>query len=110
MVSTSTDGTAVAGSVYSIICTVTMPSALLATPDIAWINPSGTEINSQISSTQNGNMTVVSVLVQFNPLLASHNGLYTCEVSLLSPSLMAPLNLTSATTVSVQSKFMTSVL
>lgn len=104
-VSTSTEGARTAGSMYSITCTVTKPITLLATPDISWFNPSGTEIGGRVNSSQIGNMTVASVTVQLDPLLASHSGLYTCEVSLMSPSLLSPLNLTSAATVSIQSKF-----
>lgn len=96
-----TEGTAIAGDVYTIICTTTKPAALLATPDIKWIDPSVMEI---INSTETGNDTVISVSAQFSPLLASHNGIYTCEMSLISPSLPATLNLSSEARVSVQSK------
>lgn len=104
-VSTSTEGTATAGGAYSIICTVSKPAGLLADPDIVFITPSGTEIDSgQVNITQTENTTVVSATVTLSPLLASHSGAYTCQVSLSSPSLMTPLNLTSVATVSVTSK------
>lgn len=100
-VSTSTDGTA-----YSITCTVKKLIALIATPDIVWVIPSGNEVTSgQVNSTQNGSTIILSVTVQLDPLLVSHHGLYTCKVSVLSPSLLAPLNFTSTATVSIQSKF-----
>lgn len=102
LIYTMTEGTAIVGDSYTIICTVTKPAALLATPDITWISPSGhTEIDNV---TQTGNATVVSVTAQFSPLLASHNGIYTCKVSLMSPSFLTPLNLTSIIRVSIQSK------
>ena len=106
-VSTSTEGSMIAGSAFFITCVVTKPAALLAAPDITWINPSGVEISGQINTTQMGSTTLVSSALQLNPLLVSHSGLYTCQVSLSSPSLLAPLNLTSIATVSIQSKLET---
>ena len=105
-VSTSTEGTGMVGGDYSIICTVSKPAGLLADPDIVFITPSGTEIESGqvINITQTENMTSVSVTITLSPLLASHSGGYTCNVSLSSPSLVAPMNFTSVVTVSVTSK------
>lgn len=100
---TSTEGTETAGSLYSVICTVTKPATLLVAPDITWINPSGIEISGQVNSAQIGNTTVDTVTVQLNPLLVSHGGLYTCEVLLVSSSLLA-LNLSSTAMVTTQSK------
>ncbi len=108
-VSSSTDGTAMAGSAYTIICTVTKPAGLLAIPDITWTNPSGTELNGQMNNQIINTTTVTTVRVQFVPLQTSHGGLYTCQVSLLSPSLLTPVNLTSSTTVLVQSKLKTRI-
>ncbi len=111
-VSSSTEGVTTAGGEYSIICTVTRPTALLATPHITWINPSGSEIRGEVNSTQTENMTmtVTTVTVRLDPLQASHSGLYTCKVSVSSPSFMAPLNFTSTARVSIQSKFMASCM
>ena len=104
-VSMSTEGTGTAGGDYSIICTVSKPAGLLADPVIVFITPSGTEIESdQVNITQTENVTSVLGTVTLSPLLASHNGGYTCKVSLSSPSLVAPLNLTSVATVSVDSE------
>ena len=83
---------------------MTKPAALLTLPDISWFNPSGIEISGQVNSTQIGSTAFVSVKVTLSPLLASYSGYYTCQVSVMSPSLLAPLNLTSTTRVSIQSK------
>ena len=103
MISTSTEGTGVAGSPYSIMCTVTKLTALLATPAITWVNPSGIVLSGQTNSTQVGSVSVFSVTVQFTPLLASSAGMYTCEASLVS-SLLNAANLTSTTMVTAQCK------
>lgn len=100
--STSTEGKTTAGDTYSIICTVTKPAGLLADPDIAWIGPSGTEISS---NTQTENSTVISVTATLGPLLASHSGEYTCEMTLASPSLVVPMILSSVVTVTVQGTY-----
>jgi hypothetical protein len=84
---------------------VSKPAGLLAMPDISLVSPSSIEISGQMNSTTLvGNRTLVSLRVELDPLLASHSGSYTCEVSVMSPSLLVPLNFTSITRVSVQSK------
>lgn len=107
-VSTSTQGTASAGSLYSIVCAVARPVSLLAMPVITWVNPSGIAITTgQTNSTRFGSRTVDSMTIQLDPLLASHSGMYACEVSFLPSSLLASLNLSSATTITVQSELRT---
>ena len=101
-VSSSTQGTGTAGTPYSITCVLTKPAALSAMPDITWVNPQGTEVSGQANSTQIGSVTTLSVGIELNPLLASHNGVYTCEASFPASSLLASLNLSSTVSVSVQ--------
>lgn len=103
-ISTSSEGTGIAGSPNSITCVLTKPTSLLATPDMAWIFPTGTEVPGQINSTQVGSMTMHSITVELDPLLASYSGVYTCQASLQSPALLATLNLSSTETVTVQCK------
>lgn len=101
---TSSDGISITGSSHSITCVLTKPASLLATPDMAWISPAGTEVTGQVNNTLVGTMTAHSVTVEQDPLLASLSGVYTCQASLQSPALLAPLNLSSIETVTVQRK------
>lgn len=102
-VSTSSEGTAIAGEVYVISCTVTKQATLSVTPDITWVDPNGVEIRGQMNSTSTGSTIISSASLEFDPLLASHSGVYVCQVSLTSPTLSLPLNSTASTIVTVQS-------
>ena len=84
---------------------VRTPNVLSALPEITWTNPSAVEILGQVNNTVIGNSVVVTSMVMFNPLLTSQSGVYLCQVSLSSPSLLQPLSISSMVTVSVQSKF-----
>jgi len=101
---TTTGGPVTAGDVYSIACDVRRPISLSVVPGITWVNPDGIPVSAMVNTTMVGDTTVISAAVQFSPLLVSHGGVYTCEVSLFSPSLLSPLNLSSAVSVTVQSK------
>lgn len=96
--STSVEGSNVAGDSYTIYCMVRTPSGLSALPEITWSNPTSVEIQGQT------NNTVVFSTVTLTPLLTSQSGVYTCQVSVQSPSLLQPLNISDMVTVSVQSK------
>ena len=100
---TSAQGSAVGGSPYSLTCTVTRPSALLATPDITWVRPGGSEFTGPANVSEVGSLTVVSVTLEFGRLLVSSGGLYTCEVSLVSSDLL-DFNFNSTATLTTQCK------
>ena len=102
-ITTSSQGIAIAGQRYTVSCMVTKQAALSVTPEITWINPNGVEVSAQVNSSSTGNTMVSSALLEFNPLMTSHNGLYTCQVSLTSATLSLPLNSTATATVTVQS-------
>ena len=109
-VSTSTlaESRAIAGETYMISCMVRKPDGLSAMPDITWINPDGVEVNSRMNSTHVGSTLVASSTVEFDPLLTSQSGVYTCQVSLSSPSFSLPLSMSAVVTVTVQSKLYSS--
>lgn len=109
-VTTSSQGIAIAGQRYTVSCTVTKQAALLVTPEITWINPNGVEVSGQVNSSSAGNTTISSALLEFNPLMTSHNGLYTCQVSLTSPTLSLPLNSSATAAVTVQSMILKSII
>ena len=102
-VSTSIEGVAIAGQRYVIYCTVTKQSALSVMPEISWLDPNGVEIYGQMNVTSTANTTVSSSSLEFDPLLTSQNGVYLCQVSLISATLSLPLNSTAAATITVQS-------
>lgn len=99
--STSVEGTATAGSLYSLSCVVSRPTAITEVPEIILLDPSGMQILGQGNVTEVGIWTVNTATTEFDPLLASHNGVYTCEVTFLSP-LLEQFNLSSFITLNVQ--------
>ena len=104
-VSTSSEGTSIAGQRYVISCSVTQQDVLSVVPEITWHNPDGVELSGQMSSTDFENTTVYSVSLEFNPLLTSHSGVYMCLVSLITSSTLSlPLNSTATSTITVQSE------
>ena len=102
--STSVEGSNIAGENYTIYCVVRVPNVLSELPDITWTNPNGLEIQDQVNNTVIGSQITITSMVTFTPLLTSQSGVYRCQVSLQSPSLSQSLNISSMVTVSVQSK------
>ena len=104
-VSTSSEGTGIAGQRYIISCRVTQQDALSVVPEIIWRNPDGMELSGQVNSTNFESTTVYSASLEFNPLLTSHSGVYMCLVSLITSSTLSlPLNSTATSTIRVQSE------
>ena len=104
-VSTSSEGTGVAGQEYVISCSVTQQDALSVVPEITWRNPDGMEISGQTNRTNAESTTIYSASLEFDPLQTSHSGVYMCLVSLITSSTLSlPLNSTTTSTVIVQSE------
>lgn len=101
--STSAEGSNVAGESYRIFCIVRAPTGLSTLPEITWTNPSGMEIHGQVNNTVVGSSIVVTSTVSFIPLFTSQSGVYMCQASLQSTSLPQPLNISATVTVSIQS-------
>ena len=102
---TSSLGSASAGSPFAIVCTVTKPSVLLGIPKIYWIKSDGGHMSGQLTNIETEKTVSNTITVQFNPLLASYNGVYTCQVSVQSPALPQPISISSAVTVNVHCKY-----
>ena len=100
MTTLTTEGSAVAGQTYSLICTVSVTvSGLMNTPSTSW---SGSGPNTEITTPS----ASTSVLT-FDPLKTSHaieEG-YTCTSSLLSPALDAPLEMSVEEQLVVKSEY-----
>ena len=103
--STISEGNSVAGQSFVLYCLVTTPNSLSALPEITWTNPNGVEVYGQVNTTFVGNTVIVTSMITFDPLLTSQSGIYMCQLSLSSPSLQQPLNVSSLVAISVQSKF-----
>ena len=103
MVTTSSYGNSIAGSVYSLVCTVKVDDRLVAVPDVVWMKDGGVLVNGTNTTLTR---TVNSTLnLTFNPLLTSHGGQYTCVGTISVPQLSLSITNSSAVTVSVQSEF-----
>ena len=82
IVSITTTGSNIAGDMYSLLCSV---SVVFGTLDITWFDSNGTEVIDGSGITQT--LSVVSDTeqkyeLQFNPLIYTHGGEYTCEANL----------------------------
>ena len=76
---TASSGSSIAGSVYSLVCTVTVVDGLVLVPDVMWmkdgrifVNGTDTTLTRNVSGYLN---------LTFNPLRTSHGGQYTCIVT-----------------------------
>ena len=80
---TASSGSSIAGSVFSLMCTVMVVDGLVVVPDVMWmkegrvlVNGTNTTLTRTISgSTSTQNLT-------FNPLFTSHGGQYTCNTTI----------------------------
>ena len=76
------EGVAIAGEMYSLICTTIEESEVHETPQIQWIGPNGAVVTSTtritVGDTVTTGTTTTSSLV-FDPLSISHDGDYTCQ-------------------------------
>ena len=104
----SRSGTARAGMVYNLTCTVSKGEGLLNFPTASWTTGSGgvavSNGNSITISTSSNGTSTTSTLT-FDPLRTSHNGAYMCVGSLNSPALQMPLTPSETENFAVQSKF-----
>ena len=71
----TSSGTATARETYRLVCSVTVTGSTDA-PTIIWLDPMNNQITSGVMTT--GSMSTLT----FNPLAASHAGVYTCRATL----------------------------
>ena len=74
-VSISTSGSTTAGEAYSLVCSITVTESTNLTI-ITWIDPMNNIVLSDRITT-----TAASITLTFNPLIASHAGVYTCRAA-----------------------------
>ena len=107
IVSITTSGSNIAGNMYNLLCSV---SVVFGTPNITWFDSNGTKVIDGSGITQT--LTIVSDTeqkyeLQFNPLMYTHGGEYTCVANLTvirdDDTFIGVRN--KATTVYVRSKF-----
>ena len=101
-IGTSVSGTATAGEVYSLICSISeVISGLTGVPQAVWEDSEGNAMT--------GNNVIVTSLdgtsnLTFNPLRLSDGDTYTCTGSLQSPPLSNPLTVVESRPVIVTSE------
>ena len=96
---------AVVGNPYGVVCLGAKAiGGLISNPVPVWLDSSGTAVlggggGVSVVTTSAGELTL-----SFSPLQTSHAGLYTCQVSLMSPALSSPIVETAPFTVTLQRK------
>lgn len=100
----------VVGTSFTLGCRVTIPSGVTTEPQLAWLSPEGNIMSSNGYITV-GNQPVIgnpsrltTYIIQFNPLVVSHAGTYTCLVNLTSPFGTIEVSTSRPENVSVQCK------
>ena len=103
----SSSGTARAGVIYNLTCTVSKTvDGLSISPTATWMTTGGVAVsngNGITVSTRTMDETAVSTLT-FDPLRTSHGGRYSCNGTLTSPALDSPLSPSTRIEHNVQSK------
>ena len=107
--SVSRSGTARAGSIYNLTCTVSKTvDGLINSPTATWtigrvgetvVNGNGIDVSTMTNDT-----TSISTLT-FDPLRTSHDGRYNCDGTLTSPALETALMPFTVETLYVQSEY-----
>lgn len=104
------EGDSVAGQTFNLLCRITLPGGLSTEPQIVWLSPEGDILTSEGELTV-GNQPVfgnpsrlITYMAQFSPLLTSHGGSYTCQVTVSSPFGTIRRSMSVAQNVSVASK------
>ena len=106
VVTTSSYGSAIAGSVYSLVCMVKVVDGLVVVPNVVWMKNGSVLVNgtnTTLTRTVSGGNRTLNLT--FNRLLTSHGGQYTCVATTSVPQLSLNITISSAVTVSVQGEF-----
>ena len=99
-----TIGNAVAGETYEIICEASLKQGIQATPFFRWLTSDGDRVVND-GDVSVGPATASSLQIVFDILKVSHNGIYTCEVTLYSLALQSPLVISTNISLDVDSKY-----
>ena len=75
VVTTTSYGNSIAGSVYSLVCTVKVVEGLVVVPDVVWMKD-GIDVVNGTNTTLTRTVSVgnITLNLMFNPLLTSHGG------------------------------------
>ena len=86
-----TNGSSVAGNTLTLICNAIQETDITNTPELQWIGPDGLPILSG-NGVAVGNIETVgtstTLMLQFSPLSAFHEGQYTCQAYVGSVQLL----------------------
>ena len=102
VVTTSSYGNSIAGSVYTLVCMVKVVDGLVVVPDVVWMKDGGVLVNGTniiLTRTVSGGNSTLNLT--FNPLLTSYGGQYICAANKSDQNVTNSL----AVNVSVQSVF-----
>ena len=86
---TASSGSSIAGSMYSLVCTVKVVDGLVVVPDVMWIKDGRVLVNgtnTTLTRTVSGPNSTLNLT--FNPLRTSHAGQYTCNTSIYFQKLL----------------------
>lgn len=89
VVSTTVEGTPVAGQNYSLTCTLELPEGINTPAVLQWLDSNGPVSNGSgttVGEPQLAGTTAV-ITVEFSPLRTSHSGHFTCRATVTSPAL-----------------------
>ena len=101
---TASSGISIAGSVYSLVCTVKVVDGLVVVPDVVWMKDGRVLVNgTNTTLTRTVSGATIALNLTFNPLLVSHGGQYLCAPSLSNFSLSSLTN-SSVINITVSSK------
>lgn len=105
----SDDSSPVLGQSYSINCVGHKSrSGLINVPSPQWFTPAGSLLSTgadvQLQGPKTVGLSSSELVAQFTTLHTSHAGNYTCQVSLASPALTAPIVRSQSFGITVQSK------
>ena len=108
---TASSGSSIAGSVYSLVCTVKVVDGLVVVPDVVWMNNGSVLVNGTNTTltrmdVSGGNSTLK---LTFNPLLTSYGGQYSCIASIFIPQFFLNRSQSSNVSLAVQSKYLSDV-
>ena len=96
-------GNPIAGSMYDIVCSATIRNGILSTPIFTWLDSDNDRVMNGDGITV-GPPTANSLPLEFSILRGSHSGRYTCNVTLFSLALQAPITISSSINLNVQRK------
>ena len=102
---TASSGSSIAGSVYSLVCTVKVVDGLVVVPDVMWMKDGRVlvdEINATLTRVVSPSISVLNLT--FVHLLLSNRGLYTCVAAINISELFLSSNNDTNISMTVESK------